>query len=98
MGARVLQSVVSRLVFSCQERVERDIRPHQGAKNSTRAGFPDFKISSSKLSGTRSITAEAAFAPAMTERPAAMIDCNLIVVYCVFCGCGGVEGSNVKCS
>ena len=37
--------------------------PHQGAKNSTRVGLPDFKTSWSKLDGSKSMTDEAALIP-----------------------------------
>lgn len=39
--------------------------PHHGAKNSTRAGLPEFRTTSSKLVGIKSSTEEAALAPVM---------------------------------
>jgi hypothetical protein len=71
---------------------QNNIRPHQGAKNSTRAGFPDFSTTVSKLSGIRSMTAEAAEAPMAREANSAgilMLGYRMYVYVCV-CVCDSV--------
>ena len=49
------------------EIARRYLRPHHGAKNSTSDGLPDFRTTSSKLLGIRSITAETASAPRIAK-------------------------------
>ena len=50
-----------------------NVRPHHGAKNSTREGLPDLSTILSKLSGFRSMTSEMAEAPVASVANSAVI-------------------------
>src|SRR5690606_24908596 len=52
--------------------------PHHGAKNSTRAGLPDWRTMSSKLDGVRSTTLEAR--AAVAERMVVRMENRILVV------------------
>ena len=59
----------------------RHLRPHQGAKNSTSDGLPDFRTTASKLLGMRSITAETAFEPKIAKEATKTLRSKPILKY-----------------